>query len=504
MSRCWIAVLIVAAMTIITPLWAQPPLQVAPDAQPDAQPAAEAAEAQPPAEPKTHTVEAKRMKIEIGLSGVFEAATMTPLSLRPEAWGNLSVERAVPAGTVVAKGDQVLWLDTEEIDEKIADIEAAEALAALAIKQAEEELRLMEKTHEAEMAWARRVKRLADEDYQDFVDFTLAFQDRWDVLDMDAHALNLDAAEEEMRQLKEMYEADELIEETEEMVMKRNDLHLRRVRLGHEIETRRKERRFERTYLRRKEDAEKHHADSDIAWERVQFFLPMGLQQKREQVKNVLRDREKALQALADLKADREAMIVRAPVDGIVYYGRCLRGQWPTAGAMDGALQLGGRVSANQVFMTIVQPDDMFIRAEAAEKDLRDLHVGSGVKITPTGYPDHKLTGRVAEVVILPPGPGQFTVKVAFDDDRGPIMPGMTCKLKVTAYDEAAAIVAPASAVFTDTYDDEVRYVYVVGADGEPVKRTVTVGRLSGDDLEILDGLQAGEQILPAEPAEDD
>ena len=30
MSRCWIAVLIVAAMTIITPLWAQPPLQVAP------------------------------------------------------------------------------------------------------------------------------------------------------------------------------------------------------------------------------------------------------------------------------------------------------------------------------------------------------------------------------------------------------------------------------------------------------------------------------------------
>jgi HlyD family secretion protein len=493
MSRSSIAAVILIAVMFTASLQADPPVAA------DTDPAVEA-----PAAPKTVTVEAKRMKIEIGLSGVFEAATMTPLSLRPEAWGNLTVERAVPAGTAVAKGDQVLWLNMEDIDEKLADIEASETLTVLAIKQAQEELRLMEKTHEAEMARARRTKRIADEEYSDFVTYTLGYQDRWDELDMIAHALNLDAAEEEMRQLQEMYEADELIEETEEMVMKRNDLHLKRVRLNHEIATLQKELRFERNYLRRQEEAERRYADSGIAWERAQFFIPLALQQKREQVAKILRDREKALESLVDLQADRAAMIVRAPADGIVYYGRCVRGQWPTAGQMDGALQLDGRISANQVFMTIVQPNEMFIRAAAGEKDLRDLHVGNSVKITPTGYPDHKLGGRVSDVVILPPGPGQFTVKVAFDGDRGPIMPGMTCKLKLVAYDKADAVVAPAVAVFSDEDDDEMRFVFLVGADGDAVKTPVTVGRQKGDDLEILSGLSAGDELLAEKPDDAD
>jgi len=495
MSRSWIAAVALVVVMITASLQAEPPMAVA-----------TAAEAAPeaPAAPKTVTVEAKRMKVDVGLSGVFEAATMTPLSLRPEVWGNLTVERAVPSGTTVAKGDQVLWLDMEDIDEKLADIEASEAMTVLAIKQAQEELRLMEKTHEAEMTQARRSKRIADEEYYDFVTFTLAYQDRTDELEMIAHALNLEAAEEEMRQLEEMYKADELIEATEEMVMKRNDLHLKRVRLGHEISTLQKELRFERNYLRRQEEAERRHASSGIAWERSQFFIPLELQQKREQVAKILRDREKALQSLVDLQADREAMIVRAPVDGIVYYGRCIRGQWPSAGQMDSALQLGGRVSANQVFMTIVQPNDMFIRAEAAEKDLRDLHVGNSVKIAPTSYPDHKLAGRVSDIVILPPGPRQFTVKVAFDGDRGPVMPGMTCKLKLVGYDKADALVAPASAVFSEEDDEEMRFVLVVGADGAAVKTTVTVGRQKGDDLEILSGLNAGDELLAEKPDDAD
>ena len=491
MSRSWIA--LVALALLMTPsLWAEPPVA-------EAEAVAEA-----PTEPETVVVEAKRLKIEIDLDGVFEAATMTPLSLRPEAWGNLTVERAVPAGTVVAKGDQVLWLDTEEIDEKLADIEASEALTVLAIQQAQEELRMMEANHEAEMAQARRTKRIADEEYHDFVTFTLAYQDRWDELETLVHALNLEAALEEMRQLKEMYEADELIEETEEMVLKRNDAHLKRVELGHEVETARRELRFERTYLRRREEAERRLAESDVAWDRAQVFIPLALQQKREQVAKILRDREKALSDLADLKADREAMIVRAPADGIVYYGRCVRGEWPTAGQMDAALQLGGRISADQVFMTVVQPNDMFIRAAAAEKDLRDLHVGGAVKVIPTGYPDHKFAGRVSEVVILPPGPGQFTVKVAIDGDRGAVMPGMTCKLKLVAYDKAGAVVAPVSAVFSEENDDDARFVYVVAAEGPAVKTPVTVGRQKGDDLEILSGLNAGDTLLAEKPDDAD
>lgn len=500
-----IVLLVVASLAVGLIALAQdtPSLQVTPETTPadapatDVQPADEAAL-------KIHTVATKRVKVDVGLDGVFEAATMTPLVLRPEVYGSFVVERAIPSGTVVKKGDQVLWLDTEEIDRQIADFEASEALTKLALRQTEIELQFLEKTNPAQLAWAERSKRIADEEQADHEKLVLPHEDEYYELDKRSHVLYMEATEEEFKQLEEMYKADELVEPTEGIVLKRNKLHLDRARLGHQVGTVNVQQRPEQELRRNREQVARNYADAELAWERAQLTIPMELDKKRLQWAQMQRDRQRTLDRITELKADREAMIVRASADGVVYYGQCIRGQWPTAGALDGALRRGGRVSANQIFMTIVQPNGLFVRAGAPEAELHNLKTGLPVRITPTGYPDHKFNGSVSDVIILPPGPGQFTVKVALEGDRGPIMPGMTCKLKVTAYDEAAAIVAPASAVFTDTYDDEVRYVYVVGADGEPVKRTVTVGRLSGDDLEILDGLQAGEQILPAEPAEDD
>ncbi len=499
-----IVLLVVASLAVGLIALAQdaPSLEVTPETAPADAPAAELVPAEEAA-PKTHTVATKRVKVDVSLEGVFEAATMTPLVLRPEVYGTLVVERAVPVGTPVKKGDQVVWLDTEEIDRQIADFEASESLTKLALRQAEIELQFLEKTNPAQLAWAERAKRITDEEQADYEALTLPYEDEYYELDKRAHVLYMEATEEEFKQLEEMYKADELVEPTEGIVLKRNKLHLDRARLGHKVGTVNMQQRPEQELRRNRETVAKSYADAQLAWERAQLTIPMQLEEKRLQWAKMQRDRERTLERIAELKADREAMIVRAPVDGIVYYGQCVRGQWPTAGALDGALRRGGRISGNQIFMTIVQPNGLFVRAGAPEAQLHNLKTGLPVRVTPTGFPDHKFGGSVSDVIILPPGPGQFTVKVALTGDAGPIMPGMTCTLKVTAYDEPAAVVAPASAVFTDEYDDELRYVYVVGADGESVKRVVTVGRQSGENLQILEGLQAGEQILLEAPAED-
>jgi multidrug efflux pump subunit AcrA (membrane-fusion protein) len=122
--------------------------------------------------------------------------------------------------------------------------------------------------------------------------------------------------------------------------------------------------------------------------------------------------------------------------------------------------------------------------------------------VTPTGYPTNKLAGKVTAVTILPPGPGQFTVLVDVDGDAGPVMPGMTCSLKVVAYDKADALVVPASTVFAEDDDEDSRYVYLQREGADPLKRSVTVGRQKGDDLEILSGLAAGDVVLAEEPAD--
>ena len=80
-------------------------------------------------------------------------------------------------------------------------------------------------------------------------------------------------------------------------------------------------------------------------------------------------------------------------------------------------------------------------------------------------------------------------------------MPGMTCELKLVGYDKADALLAPAKAVFHEDDDEDLRYVYVQRGD-EAVKQSVTVGRSKGDDVEIVEGLAAGDVILLEKPDE--
>lgn len=44
---------------------------------------------------------------------------MAPISLRPEMFKTLEVVKAVAHGTSVKKGEQLLWLETKDLDEEI-------------------------------------------------------------------------------------------------------------------------------------------------------------------------------------------------------------------------------------------------------------------------------------------------------------------------------------------------------------------------------------------------
>ena len=66
-----------------------------------------------PETPETHTVEAGLFRVQVELEGVFEAAEMTEVILRPDEWSSIVVERAVPQGTEVEEGQLIIQLDTD-------------------------------------------------------------------------------------------------------------------------------------------------------------------------------------------------------------------------------------------------------------------------------------------------------------------------------------------------------------------------------------------------------
>ena len=93
----------------------------------------------------------------------------------------------------------------------------------------------------------------------------------------------------------------------------------------------------------------------------------------------------------------------------------------------------------------------------------------------------------------IPLDSGKFDVK--FQPAQGvSLLPGATCKVSLLVHEAKNQLVAPKDSVFSD---DEINH-YVFLADGSKVM--VTVGMESDDDVEILDGLSAGQEILEKKP----
>ena len=74
----------------------------------------------------------------------------------------------------------------------------------------------------------------------------------------------------------------------------------------------------------------------------------------------------------------------------------------------------------------------------------------------------------------------------------------MSCKIQITTYDKADALVVPKKAVHDDKDDPDQHYVWLVDADdteAKPERRTVKLGKRKDEDVEILKGLKKGDVI---------
>ncbi len=99
---------------------------------------------------KTHKVEKGPFKVEITLKGILESEGMSEVVVSPEGFtpenrGQLRVLKAIPLGTEVRKGNQLIWFDRERLDQIITDMEKDREFSDLAFKLAQEDLGILEK-----------------------------------------------------------------------------------------------------------------------------------------------------------------------------------------------------------------------------------------------------------------------------------------------------------------------------------------------------------------------
>ena len=84
------------------------------------------------------------------------------------------------------------------------------------------------------------------------------------------------------------------------------------------------------------------------------------------------------------------------------------------------------------------------------------------------------------------------------------LLPGMTCAVKFTPYEDPDALTVPVRAVFSEATDERAskqqRFVFVERESGEHEKRIVRAGKTVEGKTVILEGLEEGARVLLERP----
>ncbi|MDH3292183.1 MAG: efflux RND transporter periplasmic adaptor subunit [Gemmatimonadota bacterium] len=175
----------------------------------------------------------------------------------------------------------------------------------------------------------------------------------------------------------------------------------------------------------------------------------------------------------------------------------------PQAGAIAAVnVEVNQNVRAGQTVVLLTSRSDLEVAVAVPEMLIAEVREGSEVTVTFDALPDETFSGIVTEVGVAATETGAaFPVTVHLGESQEGVRSGMAAEVafRFTAPGGSDVIVVPPVAVGEDQNG---RFVFVVepAEEGYGVarRRSVAVGELTTDGIEILEGLQDGDRVVTA------
>ncbi|NMC18988.1 MAG: hypothetical protein GYA33_01100, partial [Thermogutta sp.] len=424
------------------------------------------------------------------------------VAMRFQAWSQVEVVEAVEHGARVKKGDVLVRFKPDDLDRAIGDQKRSLEAARRSLKDSEELLAIMEKSVPFDLESLQIGLQQTEQDAKRYFEVERELLVRSYEMSLRSAKESLDYDRAELEQLEKMYKADDLTEETEELILRRQRFAVERAELSFLLAQDRHERLMKIDLPRQDEEMKRDLERVRLLAARSRISLPAMLVEQRRAVEQQKIDLERAEERLAKLEADRKLLDCRAPCDGIAYYGAFNRGEWSGASTLQSKLKPGGSVSKNDVLFTIVQLPVEKITFTVGEADIRWVEAGLECTIEPKAAPRAYLPIVVTQVADIPIAADKFEVTAEVTMPKRPlgVVPGMTGTARFLVYARKDAVLVPSKAVFTEELDPAQRYVWVKGEGDRAEKRPVEVGESAGESSEILDGLREGEVVFLEKP----
>ena len=454
------------------------------------------------------------------------------IDVRSEVYGEATIISLIPEGTYITQEDVnngmlLVELDSSSLKERLTEEEKGLASDEARLIEETENYHIQQNQNESDITAAKLAVEFALMDFQKYLGKTVAQRVREQV-DADPN-LSIDMAS----LLKEIDDpnlggeaSQELKRLTDTITLAKSKLQRAEDTLGWTTKLR------EKGYVSDTElQADKLDRDSlNIQKEQavtaldlfklydfpkqVRLLLSVYREAGRELGRTKARARSRMAQAQArlsnaeeDVTESREdvqrrtkqvaACTIRAPAPGLVVYG--------TSGDSDryserGPIQEGGKVYQRQTIISLPNTAEMIVEIRVHESSVDKVRPGQSTTITVEAFPDTTFHGKVLNVAPLPdpqrgwlsPDIKVYTTNVSIEGSHDSLRPGMSAKVEILVEQLDDVLIVPVHVVANR---EGKKLCYVMASD-TPQPREVSTGAFTNTFVEIISGLEEGEEVL--------
>ena len=159
------------------------------------------------------------------------------------------------------------------------------------------------------------------------------------------------------------------------------------------------------------------------------------------------------------------------------------------------SVEAGQVVSAGQTILTIVQDGEREIEISVPENRIEELRKATQFKVAFWALPSTTVEGKVREIAPMADATTRtYKVRISLINPPQEIKLGMTAAVTISNAMQTASLTIPLSAVYQTGSSPE---VWVI-KDNVVNLRSVQTGNFSGNQIQILAGLNPGETIVTA------
>ena len=178
--------------------------------------------------------------------------------------------------------------------------------------------------------------------------------------------------------------------------------------------------------------------------------------------------------AKMNLETARRATKILAPSSGIVTEMNFKVGQVPGQGP----------------FCTIAKLDQVILKLNVTSKDIGYIKKGATATVEVAG---EKIQGKVTLIPLAAnPQTRFFPVEITFNNKNKQLLPGMYVTAELEAR-KVKGLIIPIEAI---VYRNGVNTVWTVTKDGKAKRKVVQVGVQTKTEVQILDGLEEGDEVM--------